>query len=235
MATVNSVTRQPKSRGTDPTGAEDGKDANGAVESAAESIRDMIRGRELLPGEPVRQQDMATLLEVSRVPIREALTSLEKEGLLKYERNRGYFVSKLSGAQLLQIYRMAELLESAMLEEFEWPDQKQLKAIASVNKKLATAARTGQFAELEALNREFHEAVFGLSRFELIHSEVRRLWEMAASYRALYLAGPARTRIAAEHDEIIDALRRRDLKLLTKRLNEHRGNGLKDVTPMLGH
>jgi DNA-binding GntR family transcriptional regulator len=234
MATT-STTRQTNARAAESAPTErGGEEAGGAVGSAAEAIRDMIRRRELLPGEPLRQQDMATRINVSRVPIREALNSLEREGLLKYERNRGYFVAKLSASQLAQITRMAELLESAMLEDFEWPDEAQLKVLANINKKLATAARTGQIVELAALNRDFHEALFALSRLDLIHREIRRLWEMSASYRSLYLAGPARATIAAEHEEIIDALRQRDRKLLTKRLEAHRRQGLTDVEPMLG-
>jgi DNA-binding GntR family transcriptional regulator len=195
----------------------------------------MIRRRELLPGEPVRQQDMATRLQVSRVPIREALHSLEKEGLLKHERNRGYFVAKLSAVELTQINVMAQVLESAMMKEFEWPNEKQLKFLIATNKRLGAAARAGQTAQLAILNREFHEAIWSLSTLELIHREVKRLWDMADSYRSLYLAGPASLQIAQEHEGIIDALQRRDIKLLSKRLIEHRGHALDDVSLMFGH
>src|SRR4051794_11916271 len=185
---MSSRIRQPKARTAEhPSPAvqaeENGGRASSAVASAAESIREMIRERELLPGEPVRQQDMAERLEVSRVPIREALNSLEKEGLLRHEPNRGYFVAKLSSGQLRQIYLMRELLETALLRQVAWPDKEQLKAIVALNKDLASAAKTGQLRRVALLNREFHEAIFALSPLDTVHREVMRLWEMSDSYR----------------------------------------------------
>ena len=206
----------------------------GAAEAAAEAIRDMIRRRELLPGEPVRQQDMAERLEVSRVPIREALNSLQKEGLLRHERNRGYFVAKLSAAQLGQIYLMRELLETALMREIVWPEDDVIDAIAAINADLAEAAEKEQPGRVAALNREFHEAIYRLSPLDLIHIEVNRLWQMSDSYRAFYLAGPSRHHTATEHEGIIEALRARDMDLLIERLNEHRGRARNEVGTMLG-
>ena len=214
--------------------SDDGARPDSAVAAAAESIRDMIRRRELLPGEPVRQQDMAERLEVSRVPVREALNSLEREGLLRHERNRGYFVAKLSAAQLAQIYLMRQLLETALVRQLAWPDEEQLDAIAAVNARLAEAAETGQLSQVALLNREFHQAIFGLSPLETVHREVDRLWDMSDSYRAFYLAGPSRHHTAAEHDGIIDALRRRDLDTLIYRLDQHRQRAVDEVGMMIG-
>lgn len=208
--------------------------ATGAVATAADAIRGMIRDRELLPGEPVRQQDMAERLQMSRVPIREALHSLEKEGLLLHERNRGYFVAKLSAHQLEQIYLMRRLLESALLEQIVWPDEKQLKAIVAINDELAEAAEAGQLARVAQLNRDFHEAVFRLSPLNTVHQEVNRLWEMSDSYRAFYLAGPSRHHTATEHEEIIEALSQHDLEGLIERLDQHRTRALEEVAAMLG-
>jgi DNA-binding GntR family transcriptional regulator len=207
---------------------------SGAVATAADAIRDMIRRRELLPGEQVRQQEMAERLEMSRVPIREALHALEKERLLHHWPNRGYFVAKLSTRQLEQIYLMRRLLETALLEQLVWPDEDQLKAITAINKELAKAAEAGDVSRVAVLNRSFHEAIFRLSPLETVHQEVNRLWEMSDSYRAFYLAGPSRHQTATEHDEIIDALRRHDLGKLVKALNRHRRRALDEVGTMIG-
>jgi DNA-binding GntR family transcriptional regulator len=226
-----------KRRGTnsaDVSSVDGGARADGAVAAAAEAIREMIRRRELLPGEPLRQQDMAERLQVSRVPIREALNSLEKEGLLKHERNRGYFVAKLSASQLAQIYLMRQLLEDALVREIVWPDENQVRSLAKINAELAGVAKAGDLSKVATLNREFHEVIFGLSPLDIVHREVKRLWEMSDSYRAFYLAGPERHHMASEHDGIIDALRRQDMRALIERLDQHRGKALNEVTTMLG-
>lgn len=206
----------------------------GAVATVVEAIRGMIRRRELMPGEPVRQQDMAERLGVSRVPVREALNALEKEGLLRHRPNQGYFVAKFSAAQLDQIYLMRRVLETALLEHMRWPDEQEIAAIAAVNEELRRAAEAGDVALMVALNRRFHEAIFALSPLDTVRQEIARLWEMSESYRAFYLAGPSRRRTAVEHDEIIEALRRQDFGPLIELLDRHRSEAQEEVGALLG-
>jgi DNA-binding GntR family transcriptional regulator len=206
----------------------------GAVATAVTAIRDLIRRRELLPGEPVRQQDMAKRLGMSRVPVREALKALQTEGIVSHSPNQGYFVAKFSAAELDQIYLMRRVLETALLQHLVWPTSEQLAEIGVINERLGQAAEAAEVTLLVQLNREFHEAVFGLSPLKTVQREVRRLWEMSDSYRALYLYGPARQRIAAEHQAIIEALSARDLDALIAATDRHRGVAQEEVAAMLG-
>jgi DNA-binding GntR family transcriptional regulator len=208
--------------------------SGGAVAMAVAAIRDLIRQRMLLPGEPVRQQDMAERLGMSRVPVREALKVLQTEGIVSHSPNQGYFVTKFSAAELDQIYLMRRVLETALLQHLIWPDPERLAAIADINDRLAAAAAAGEVTAVVGLNREFHEAVFELSPLRTVHREVRRLWEMSDSYRALYLYGPARERIAGEHQEMLDALEARDLDGLVAATDRHRGVAQEEVAAMLG-
>jgi DNA-binding GntR family transcriptional regulator len=206
----------------------------GAVGVALTAMRDLIRRRELLPGEPVRQQDMAKRLGMSRVPVREALKALQTEGIVSHSPNQGYFVAKFSASELDQIYLMRRVLETALLQHLVWPDADRLAAITDVNDRLGEAAAAGEVALVVQLNRDFHEALFGLSPLRTVHREVRRLWEMSDSYRALYLYGPARKRIAEEHQAILDALAARDVDALIAATDRHRGLAQEEVGAMLG-
>ena len=60
---------------------------------AAAQIRGLIIDRVLLPGEKIRQVELAERLGVSRSPLREALRTLESEGVVTYETNRGYVIA----------------------------------------------------------------------------------------------------------------------------------------------
>jgi len=216
------------------TETKDGNRSLGAVAAVIAGIREMVRSRELMPGEPVRQQDMAARLGVSRVPVREALHALETEGLLLHRPNQGYFVAKFSADQLNQIYLMRRLLETALVEHVSWPDEAELAAITGINDELARAAEEGQIGLVVQLNRQFHEAIFGLSPLETVHQEISRLWDLSESYRAFYLAGPSRHRTAAEHEELIEALRKQDLARLLDVMDRHRLEAQDEVGAMLG-
>jgi DNA-binding GntR family transcriptional regulator len=207
----------------------------GAVATAVAAIRDMIRVRELLPGEPIRQQDMARRLGMSRVPVREALHALQTEGIVSHSRHQGYFVAKFSADELAQVYLMRRLLETALLEHLDWPEPERLREIAAINDELAAAAEAGDVALVVVLNRRFHDAIFALSPLRTVHREVNRLWEMSDSYRALYLyARSARVRIADEHRSMLAALERRDLAALLEAVDRHRAVAREEVSAMLG-
>jgi DNA-binding GntR family transcriptional regulator len=207
----------------------------GAAATAVGAIRELITRRELLPGEPIRQEDMARRLGMSRVPVREALRALHSEGIVRHSRHQGYFVAKFRVAELEQIYLMRTVLERALLERLVWPEPERLEAIAAINRELARAAEDGEVTLVVELNRRFHDAIFELSPLTTIHREIRRLWEMSDSYRALYLYGrAARVRIAAEHQLMLDALARRDLDALLEALDHHRAVAQEEVAAMLG-
>src|SRR5437763_14146955 len=64
-------------------------------DDAALLIRRMIFEGELRPGERVPQDHVAAVLGISRIPVREALIALEREGWVTIEMNRGAFVNAL--------------------------------------------------------------------------------------------------------------------------------------------
>jgi DNA-binding GntR family transcriptional regulator len=207
----------------------------GAVATAVEGIRDLIRSRQLLPGEPIRQADMAKRLGMSRVPVREALGALQTEGIVRHSRHQGYFVAKFSADELKQIYLMRELLEGALLRAMVWPSSERLAEIEAINEGIVRAAQEGDVARIVTLNREFHEALFALSPLTTVHREVRRLWEMSDSYRALYLYGRvARMRVPDEHRAMLAAIERRDIDGLLAIVDAHRSSALEEVAEMLG-
>jgi DNA-binding GntR family transcriptional regulator len=75
-------------------------------EEAARYIRGLIFDGDLRPGSRVPQDDIARVLGVSRIPVREALIALEREGWVTIELNRGAFVNALDGQAVLDHYEL---------------------------------------------------------------------------------------------------------------------------------
>jgi DNA-binding GntR family transcriptional regulator len=78
----------------------------------ANLLRRMILNGTLKPGERLNQVHLAEKMEISRGPLREALSMLQNEGLIKHETNRGTFVTTLSKEDAYEIYTLRALLES---------------------------------------------------------------------------------------------------------------------------
>lgn len=179
---------------------------------AADIVREMIRRGELLPGEKVRQVEVAKSAGVSRSPLREALRTLEGEGLVKYETNRGYVVHRLRMEELGETYELRVLIETELMKHLVQPSKATLSRMADLLKSIESAVETRDFNLLTTSYREFHEDLFRHCGRPVFLREVQRLWKMTDSYNAAH-ALPANTgqRIVGDHREIMRSLRAGDL------------------------
>jgi len=194
-----------------------------AVRRVADEIRRMIVSGELLPGNPVRQEHMADLLGVSRLPVREALRQLSADGLVSHVHNVGYAVTRLNREEFGQIYTMRRLLETEVIRDLPRPTQEQLAGIVAAGDAVARAGQRLDLEEMRELNQAFHFAIFRLSPRGLIVDEIERLWNLAAPYHAMYLYSPdGRRTILAEHTGMIGALTAGDNARLAALMNDHR-------------
>lgn len=195
---------------------------------AAAQIRGLIIDRVLLPGEKIRQVELADRIGVSRSPLREALRTLESEGVVAYEVNRGYVVAKLDDDDLAQIFRMRALLEDELLRTVKRPDAAVLSDLKDLNEKMMVAIDERNVTDVLRYNREFHFTIFDLSPLNQFQREVRRLWQMSEGYSAAWWwrQPEAKKRINAEHKAIISTLRKFDLDRLVEICATHRIGGL---------
>jgi DNA-binding GntR family transcriptional regulator len=205
-----------------------------SLERALAQLRAKVVGGELMPGEQIRQQEMAEELGVSRVPLREALNVLADQGLLLHRPNQGYFVAKRAPNEQAEIRRMLQLLENELLASIVWPDAKELSRLAKLNQQMKDAARSADWTPLVALNREFHLRIFSLSPYGLILGEVQRLWSLADPFIATKMSLPdARARTVQEHDLIVDALRLQDMAICLAEMDAHRRSTSVGLPPEL--
>ncbi|WP_433872124.1 GntR family transcriptional regulator [Saccharopolyspora sp. CA-218241] len=191
-------------------------------------LRKAIVSGELAPGQPVRQDGIAQRLGVSRVPLREALKTLEAEGQVVYRPHRGYSVAELSLSDLLEVYRMRELLESeAAAVATERFGESDLARIADARDDVERAAGSGDLVAMIAANRRFHFALLEPAGLPRLLRVVRTLWDATDAYRAVYYNSDAnRRRVRAEHDAIVTAAAERDAPALVRLLDEHRGHAV---------
>ncbi|WP_342132731.1 GntR family transcriptional regulator [Hydrogenophaga sp. OTU3427] len=203
-----------------------------ALERTLEKLRTKVIAGDLMPGEQIRQQEMAEELGISRVPLREALNVLADQGLLIHRPNSGYFVAKRAQSELAQISRMLELLENELIASIDWPDDEHIARMATLNASMRVVATTEDWTPMIRLNREFHHLMFGLSPLRLIFEEVMRLWPLADTFISSKMASQdARLRTVDEHDRIIESLRRRDHAHCLAVMETHRASTAAGLGP----
>src|SRR5215469_9691988 len=77
-----------------------------------DELRELITDRQLSPGTPLRQRDLAEQFDVSYTPVREALRRLEAEGLVARDVHRGATVAGTEPEELAENYRILAALEA---------------------------------------------------------------------------------------------------------------------------
>jgi len=205
-----------------------------ATARAVRAVRDMVMNRRIGPGQQLRQDGLAEELGVSRSPLREALRTLETEGLLVHVPNQGYFVVRLRSSEMRQIYLMRRLLETEILRTLRGPSGRELAVIRAENEQIRTFVSEGSPMRVLQANRRFHFAMFVLSPLDLVIRQVERLWHMSESYRAAYLWLPeAQQRIVEEHSGMLAALERGDHGLLVSLADAHRAAAEASVIALL--
>jgi GntR family transcriptional regulator, rspAB operon transcriptional repressor len=81
-------------------------------EEVYQKIRQCILKGEFLPAAPLSEYQLAAQFQLSRTPVREALTRLEHEGMVRTVTGHGTFVIELTPHDVMEIYQVREQLES---------------------------------------------------------------------------------------------------------------------------
>jgi DNA-binding GntR family transcriptional regulator len=189
-------------------------------EVVAAALREAITTGKLKANQPLPQAEIAANLQVSHIPVREALRQLESEGLVTYQANRGASVSALSTSEIREIYEIRAMLESgAIRHAAPVLTPANLARAAQV---LDAAERTDDGAAWGTLDMEFHTIVYHLDDrprlAELITELLRRVDRYWLSH---HLMLKYRETFEREHRALLTALNDRNADEAVAVLNAH--------------
>ncbi|MEU8247800.1 GntR family transcriptional regulator [Nonomuraea sp. NPDC048916] len=198
-------------------------------------LRRAITTGRLRPGDPIRQEALAEEFAVSRVPLREALKTLEGEGLVTYQAHRGYFVEQLSLDDLREVYVIRDLLEGeAVRRAVQRLTDAGLDVLAQAQADVEAAAAAADVLAMAEANRRFHMTIFEWSGLPRLVRLIRTLWDSTDAYRSMYYSDELnRERVIDEHRVTLDLLRRRDTEAVVALLAAHRGHAVAAIESVL--
>jgi DNA-binding GntR family transcriptional regulator len=188
------------------------KDALGMPSAIADKVREMVVRGALSPGEHLGQAELAERFEVSRMPVREALKLLAADGVVSHDPNRGYFVTRLSRVEAVQLYKMRRWLEAQLLESLEWPTAKRLSVIRAKLDEVDGLLLAGEWSKWMTGLNGLRRTIFDLSSEKIILQEALRLWTLTDRYRLLMLptARVADERAGSSERALLDAMEKQD-------------------------
>jgi DNA-binding GntR family transcriptional regulator len=173
-------------------------------------LRQAIMFGELRPGERLRQEKLANQMGVSRMPVREALHRLAKEGLVEFPPHRGAVVRRPTLQEFRQIFDALEILERAALElVVRNITDGEIDALQRLQEAMAEGMCSGRTADVVYLNLRFHRALTEACRLPKLCECIESLWNwypVASTMITVTRGADA----VAEHDDILAALRTRE-------------------------
>ncbi|UJP09737.1 GntR family transcriptional regulator [Microbacterium sp. KUDC0406] len=153
LSTVNG-----RACGSDGAAGRSARRSGGGCHSTAD------RPGDLAPGERITEEALAEEFAVSRGPVRDALTQLSFEKLVRIQRPRGVFVVGLTNDDVDQLYSLRGALEQlALSRAVRVEDDARWRAMAAAVQRMADAADAGDHAAFVAADLDFHSQIYVLA------------------------------------------------------------------------
>jgi DNA-binding GntR family transcriptional regulator len=192
-------------------------------EGVARILRTEIFSGRLKPGEPLPERLLAEQLGVSRTPVREALFTLQSEGLVELTPNRGATVRTITSHDIVQIYSLRGVLESyAAREAAQTRTRLDLDALEDAHAKLERISAQGSAPEQALADLAFHTIISEATGSRLLQTIMGQVLAFTVSYRSNYAYPSDRASIAiTEHRAILDALHDQDADRAEQLMRQH--------------
>lgn len=196
----------------------------GKTESSSDviynALRDEIISGHMKAGDSIRQEYIARVFNVSRIPVREALKRLEAQGLVKNERYKGAVVSSLSDEEIEEIFTIRANLEPLIIkrsvENIRPETLKKARRYCEEFSGETDAAKWGEW------NRLFHETLYRDANYPFHLKTVREAIDRVDSYiRAQLVLTHGMTKARAEHLEILSACEQGDADRAAEMTRQH--------------
>jgi DNA-binding GntR family transcriptional regulator len=207
------------------------------AEKAFDRLHQAIIQGEIPPGERLPIEELAETLDMSPMPIREALRRLDAAGLVEHVPHRGARVRELSIEDLREVYEARLALEPlAVAHAAERFSDEDAARASDALRRHVDAYRHATPAEAFAAHTEFHFALYNAANSRWLTRLITPLWESSERYR---MALPARYRRAleerrAEHERILAACVAHDPVTAARELHDHLAVTANSVSHRMG-
>lgn len=192
--------------------------------SVVDILREKIISHEIRSGQPLRQDALAAQLNVSRIPIREALLQLEAEGLVQFAPHKGAVATQVSAEEVDELFNLRSILETDLLvRALRKITDSELKNSKLILEEFDELLKPG--ADMHpwgALNWKFHRSLYApagrkrtLNIVGQLHTNCDRYLRMQILLDADY------SRAEEEHHKLLNLCEKRDIRAARKCLKDH--------------
>ncbi|MFS4582203.1 GntR family transcriptional regulator [Phaeobacter sp. C3_T13_0] len=185
-----------------------------------DALRKAIIEGDLKEGEPLRQDEIAQMFNTSRIPVREAISRLEEQGLVKTQRYKGAVVSSLSAQEAQEIFDFRAVLEPEVIRRAV--PRMSPAALSKAKDCLEAFSQSEDPMTWGDLNRDFHSTLYRESGLHYHMDVIDNAMDRVDSYlRAQLVLSDGNERANSEHLAIWNACVSGDADLAASLTRDH--------------
>lgn len=186
-------------------------------------LRDAILGGELKPGARVNIDALSRQLGISKIPLREAVQRLAGQGLIVQPNpHAGATVAPLSLREMRGVYLARGALEGlAARVAAQTIAPAEIGELEELHDQMRFQFERGRLVPMSDLNRRFHTTIATATRYATLRELTDLTLLRVLHYRVGVRVDPAWGQVIAEHEAILDALRRHDPEAAERAARDH--------------
>ena len=190
------------------------------------TLRQAILKGEMEPGERLMEIQLAKKLGVSRTPIREAIRKLELEGLVIMIPRKGAEVAGITEKALRDVLEVRRSLEELAIElAVARMQEDDIRALEAARIEFREALHSSDMIRIAQADEKFHDVIYAGTYNDKLVQILNNLRDQIYRYRLEYIKDTGKRQlILIEHENILNAVKTRNLELGRRAMREHIDN-----------
>ena len=199
-----------------------------AKEKVATELRRAILSKQLKEGEELLLENIASQLNVSAMPVREAFQILARDGLIKLRKNKCAVVLGVTEKYIREHYQLRAILESAATKLACRAPMEDIASIEEVHKDACKVLEEKRYTEYAEFNRAFHNEIWTVAGKDKLKNMISELWN-GLSIGSMVSEEEYAKVSNREHEEILEAIKNRDEKKAEAEMKLHIYRSMDDM------
>ncbi|WP_417228533.1 GntR family transcriptional regulator [Amphritea sp.] len=176
-----------------------------------QTLRNAVMYGEILPGRALTIRELAGIMEVSPMPVREALRQLAAENALEIQGNRRVMVPKMTAMKFNELCEARIAIEShAAARALPYIDSERLEQLRSLDNLIDQAQEEDNLEQISLLNQNFHRALYTANPHQVTLPLIESLWLQLGPFMRLANNELDEHYLVDRHNEAMAAIEKKD-------------------------
>jgi len=187
------------------------------------------------PGIPLTIRGLAQILQVSPMPIREALHRLACEGAVEVKNNRRVIVPSMTTEKFKELSDLRILLETHAAEgSLPYINERNIEILEQIDASIDEAVEANDVDNISLLNQAFHRSLYQANPFQISVPLIESLWLQLGPFSRIAISKLEKAYLVDRHVEALEALKSRNLFDLRRAIEADIRDGIASINTIDG-